>query len=64
MMADRVRSTGADGMSKMGLEVVSFTIKEVRDKDEYRMGRPDTVRIKAGSCDCSGGSRTRDGNRQ
>jgi flotillin len=35
-------------MSKMGLEVVSFTIKEVRDKNEYitNMGRPDIVRIK------------------
>jgi len=32
----------------MGLEVVSFTIKEVRDKNEYitNMGRPDIVRIK------------------
>src|SRR6201986_4567578 len=35
-------------MSKMGLEVVSFTIKEVRDKNEYitNMGRPDIVRIR------------------
>src|SRR6202035_2450087 len=35
-------------MSKMGLEVVSFTIKEVRDKNEYitNMGRPDVARIK------------------
>jgi flotillin len=32
----------------MGLEVVSFTIKEVRDKNEYitNMGRPDIARIK------------------
>src|SRR6201987_1966623 len=35
MVADRMRSTCADDMSKMGLEVVSFTIKEVRDKNEY-----------------------------
>src|SRR5215467_11793841 len=32
MVADRMRSTCADDMSKMGLEVISFTIKEVRDK--------------------------------
>src|SRR5215469_12389241 len=32
MVADRMRSTCADDMSKMGLEVVSFTLKEVRDK--------------------------------
>jgi flotillin len=32
----------------MGLEVISFTIKEVRDKNEYitNMGRPDIARIK------------------
>jgi len=32
----------------MGLEVISFTIKEVRDKNEYisNMGRPDVARIK------------------
>jgi len=48
MVADRMRATCADDMSKMGLEVVSFTIKEVRDKNEYitNMGRPDIVRIK------------------
>jgi flotillin len=48
MVADRMRSTCADDMSKMGLEVVSFTIKEVRDKNEYitNMGRPDIVRIR------------------
>ena len=33
----------------MGLEVVSFTIKEVRDKNEYiaAMGRPDVARDQA-----------------
>jgi len=48
MVADRMRSTCADDMNKMGLEVVSFTIKEVKDKNEYivNMGRPDIVRIK------------------
>src|SRR5262250_1595119 len=48
MVADRMRSTCADDMNKMGLEVVSFTIKEVKDKNEYivNMGRPDIARIK------------------
>jgi flotillin len=48
MVSDRMRSTCADDMNKMGLEVVSFTIKEVRDKNEYitNMGRPDVARIK------------------
>src|SRR5579862_2309849 len=48
MVGDRMRNTCAGDMSKMGLEVVSFTIKEVRDKNEYilNMGRPDIVRIK------------------
>ena len=48
MVGDRMRSTCADDMSKMGLEVVSFTIKEVRDKNEYitNMGRPDIARIR------------------
>src|SRR6202453_4755716 len=37
-----------DDMNKMGLEVISFTIKEVRDKNEYitNMGKPDVARIK------------------
>src|SRR6201994_2662656 len=48
MVGDRMRATCADDISKMGLEVVSFTIKEVRDKNEYitNMGRPDVARIK------------------
>lgn len=48
MVADRMRSTCAEDMSKMGLEVISFTIKEVRDKNDYiaNMGRPDVARIK------------------
>ena len=48
MVADRMRGTSADDMDKMGLEIVSFTIKEVRDKNEYimNMGRPDIARIK------------------
>lgn len=48
MVGDRMRATCADDMSKMGLEVVSFTIKEVRDQNEYitNMGRPDIARIR------------------
>jgi flotillin len=48
MVADRMRGTCADDMDKMGLEVVSFTIKEVKDGNDYitNMGRPDIVRIK------------------
>jgi flotillin len=48
MVAGRVRQTVADDLSKMGLEVVSFTIKKVMDDKEYisNMGRPDVARIK------------------
>ena len=48
MVADRMRSTCAEDMTKMGLEVVSFTIKEVKDQNEYitNMGRPDIARIR------------------
>ena len=48
MMGERMRATCAEDMSKMGLEVISFTIKEVRDKNEYitNMGRPDIARIR------------------
>jgi flotillin len=48
MVGDRMRGTCAEDMSKMGLEVVSFTIREVRDKNDYisNMGRPDVARIK------------------
>jgi flotillin len=48
MVADRMRATSADDMDKMGLEIVSFTIKEVRDKNEYivNMGRPDIASIR------------------
>src|SRR5437763_3860933 len=48
MVAERMRSTCADDMNKMGLEVVSFTINAVRDKNDYivNMGRPDVARIK------------------
>src|SRR2546427_3798392 len=48
MVGDRMRDTCAGDMDKMGLEVISFTIKEVRDKNDYitNMGRPDVARIK------------------
>src|SRR3954453_3364512 len=48
MVAERMRSTCADDMSKMGLEVISFTIKEVKDKNEYitNAGRPDVDLIR------------------
>src|ERR1043166_7801627 len=48
MVADRMRSTCAEDMNKMGLEVISFTIKEVKDQNEYitNMGRPDVARIR------------------
>jgi flotillin len=48
MVGERMRATCAEDLSKMGLEVISFTIKEVRDKNEYitNMGRPDIARIK------------------
>jgi flotillin len=48
MVADRMRANVADDMAKMGLEVISFTVKEIKDRNEYiaNMGRPDTERIK------------------
>src|SRR5207237_10574035 len=48
MVVERMSGTCADDMNKMGLEVISFTIKEVRDKNEYitNMGKPDVARIK------------------
>src|SRR5258708_884877 len=48
MVGDRVRATCADDMTKMGLEVISFTIKEIRDKNDYitNMSRPDVARVK------------------
>ena len=48
MVAGRIRQTVADDLSKMGLEVVSFTIKKVMDEKDYisNMGRPDVARIR------------------
>jgi flotillin len=48
MVAERMRSTCMGDMSKMGLEVISFTIREVRDKNDYiaNMGLPDVARCR------------------
>ena len=48
MVADRMRANVAEDMSKMGLEVVSFTIREVRDGNEYilNMGKPDIANVR------------------
>ncbi|HEY9854303.1 MAG TPA: SPFH domain-containing protein, partial [Stenomitos sp.] len=48
MVGGRVRQTVAEDLSKMGLEVVSFTIKKVTDDQGYitNMGKPDVARVK------------------
>ena len=48
MVSEKMRSTSSADLAKMGLEVVSFTIKEVTDENEYitNMGRPEIERIK------------------
>lgn len=48
MVSEKVRSQVADDLSKMGLEVISFTIKEIRDSNEYitNMGRPDIAKVR------------------
>jgi len=48
MVAGRMRENVAGDMDKMGLEVISFTIKDVKDKNEYiaNMGRPDIAKVK------------------
>ncbi len=48
MVSEKMRSTSSADLAKMGLEVVSFTIKEVRDENEYiaSMGRPEIERIR------------------
>ncbi len=61
MVAAQVRSGVSDDLSKMGLEVISFTIREVRDDNEYiaSMGRPDIARIKR-EADIAAAEATRD----
>jgi flotillin len=48
IVAGRVRESVSDDLTKMGLEVVSFTIKKVIDENDYinNMGRPDIARVK------------------
>lgn len=47
-VSQSMRNTCAEDLNKMGLEIVSFTIREIRDKNEYiaNMGKPDIARIK------------------
>jgi flotillin len=48
MVAERMRANVAEDVAKMGLEVVSFTLREVNDKNQYieNMGKPDIARIR------------------
>ncbi|HKD74212.1 MAG TPA: SPFH domain-containing protein [Ktedonobacterales bacterium] len=48
MVSEKMRSTSSSDLTKMGLEIVSFTIKEVRDNNDYivNMGRPEIERIR------------------
>jgi flotillin len=48
MVSEKMRSISSSDLTKMGLDVVSFTIKEVRDNNDYitNMGRPEIERIK------------------
>jgi len=48
MVSEKMRTTSSSDLTKMGLEIVSFTIKEVRDSNDYisNMGRPEIERIK------------------
>lgn len=48
VVAGRVRDSVITDLNKMGLEIVSFTIKKVMDEQDYikNMGRPDVARIK------------------
>ncbi|HEX6607395.1 MAG TPA: SPFH domain-containing protein [Chloroflexia bacterium] len=48
MVSDKMRATSAEDMAKMGLEIISFTIKDVRDKNEYivNMSKPENAAIR------------------
>jgi flotillin len=48
MVSEKMRVISSSDLAKMGLDVVSFTIKEVRDNNDYitNMGRPEIERIK------------------
>lgn len=47
----KMLKTVTPDMEKMGLQVISFTIKDVRDKNDYitNMGRPQIVQIRKGA---------------
>jgi flotillin len=47
-VVSRVRETVAEDLDKMGLELISFTIRKVTDDQEYisNMGRPDVAKVK------------------
>jgi flotillin len=47
-VVSRVRETVAEDLNKMGLELISFTIRKVTDDQEYisNMGRPDVAKVK------------------
>src|SRR6266700_1423549 len=47
-VGEKMLKTVTPDMEKMGLEVISFTIKDVRDKNDYitNMGRPQIAQIK------------------
>ncbi|MEB3223499.1 MAG: SPFH domain-containing protein [Candidatus Sericytochromatia bacterium] len=47
-VVSRVRETVAEDLDKMGLELISFTIRKVTDEQEYiaNMGRPDVAKVK------------------
>src|SRR5215472_8790151 len=47
-VGSKMLKTVTPDMEKMGLEVISFTIKDVRDKNDYitNMGRPEIVSIR------------------
>ena len=55
MVSARMRANVAEDLAKMGLEVISFTLKQVRDRNEYieAMGKPDVARIKRDAYDMS-----------
>lgn len=61
MVAGRMRENVAGDMDKMGLEVISFTIKDVKDKNDYiaNMGRPDIAKVKR-NADIAAAELTRD----
>ncbi len=48
MVSEKMRAISSADLTKMGLEVVCFTIREVRDENAYiaNMGRPEIERVK------------------